>query len=77
MPYKKGISPSFLFFVELMNIYKFNKVFALGRDASNELNYLGVKHSIVRHPSYGGQTEFRNTILLSSGVSTEERTKKL
>ena len=34
------------------------RLIAIGRDASQALQTLGLKHELVRHPSYGGQREF-------------------
>lgn len=69
---KEFMQASFLF-LEIMEIYKFKHVFALGRDASIELTHLGVNHTVVRHPSYGGQAEFRKTILTSSAIAPEQK----
>lgn len=39
-----------------------NRIIAIGRDAQSALSDLGLAIKPVRHPSYGGQTEFIDTI---------------
>lgn len=48
---------------EVLNLFEFEYFFALGRDAYNVLFELGVKPVYVRHPSHGGQFQFRKTII--------------
>ncbi len=38
-------------------------VCALGRDAERALTRLGVRHVYVRHPSHGGQQQFRRSVI--------------
>jgi hypothetical protein len=47
----------------ILEIYDFKYYFALGRDAYAALDEMGLKPIYVRHPSYGGQFEFRKTII--------------
>jgi hypothetical protein len=54
--------------LELLSTFKFARIFALGGDASRALTRLNVEHICVRHPSYGGQTEFRRTMCENYGV---------
>lgn len=44
--------------VELLAMLSIQKIIAIGRDAQNGLVDLGVVASPIRHPSYGGQSEF-------------------
>ena len=48
--------------VSLLQWLKPSKIIALGADAHNALTYLGFANDLVRHPSYGGQTEFARGI---------------
>ena len=45
-------------------VERFNnpKLIAIGNDASKALSDLGFKHELARHPSYGGQREFIETM---------------
>ncbi len=47
---------------DVLNIFQFKYYFALGRDAYSALNNMGLNPIYVRHPSHGGQKEFRKTI---------------
>jgi hypothetical protein len=44
------------------------RLIAIGNDASKALSDLGLKHATVRHPSYGGQREFIETMELIHGL---------
>lgn len=44
---------------QLFDLFQFKKVYALGNDAARALEPMNVKVICIRHPSYGGQTEFR------------------
>lgn len=46
-------------FHELMNLFQFEKVYALGNDAAKAMELVEAEVVCIRHPSYGGQTEFR------------------
>lgn len=46
----------------LLDLFKFEKVYALGNDAARAMITLGVDCQVIRHPSYGGQTEFRRRV---------------
>lgn len=43
----------------MMEAFDFDRIFVLGNDAGRALERLGLPHTYVRHPSYGGQTAFR------------------
>lgn len=45
-------------FFTLLDMIQAPRLVAIGRDAQNALTELGLEHHAVRHPSYGGQTEF-------------------
>ncbi|CAE6686952.1 uracil-DNA glycosylase [Xanthomonas arboricola] len=47
---------------QLLEIFNFKKAFALGNDAARVLRNYNIEVICVRHPSYGGQTEFRRTM---------------
>jgi hypothetical protein len=55
------------------------EVIAIGRDAQTGLAELGIAASPVRHPSYGGQSEFISglcnfyKVAAPSGSPTEKR----
>ncbi|MEW6498975.1 MAG: uracil-DNA glycosylase [Cyanobacteriota bacterium] len=46
-----------------------SKVIAIGRDAQTAMVKLGIKSVKIRHPSYGGQSEFLTTLAELYGVS--------
>lgn len=48
--------------IELIDWLKPVNIVAIGNDAFKALNKLGFKCDYVRHPSYGGQTDFINGI---------------
>ncbi len=54
----------------LLKIYDFEKILALGNDASKRLTDLGIIHEKIRHPSYGGQGEFRKKIFFLNNIET-------
>jgi hypothetical protein len=43
----------------LLDAFAFTRIFVLGNDAARAMERLGRTYTYVRHPSYGGQTEFR------------------
>ena len=45
-------------FLDLLDLLQPTKLVAIGRDAANALEPLPVPVEVVRHPSYGGQSEF-------------------
>jgi len=49
---------------ELIEIFQFKKIYALGNDAARALEPLDVEVVCIRHPSYGGQTEFRRQMAM-------------
>jgi hypothetical protein len=57
----------------LLGFVKPRQVVAIGRDARNGLEELGIPSSPVRHPSYGGQTEFRKGMLDLYGIKCAAR----
>ncbi|MDQ0630426.1 uracil-DNA glycosylase [Pantoea agglomerans] len=58
------------FIQNLLKIYDFEKVIALGNDASKRLSDLGITHEKIRHPSYGGQNEFKRKIFSLNTINT-------
>ena len=54
----------------LLNLVGPVSVMAIGRDAQVGLAELGVASAAVRHPSYGGQTEFREGVLALYGIDS-------
>lgn len=58
------------FIQNLLKIYDFEKILALGNDASKRLSDLGITHEKIRHPSYGGQDEFRKKTFLLNTIKT-------
>lgn len=49
-------------FEELRLIFRPERVFAIGRNAQHAIAGAGIQAVQVRHPSYGGQTEFTETV---------------
>jgi len=49
-------------FDELRSIFKPSRIFAIGRDAQYAMSSAGIQAVPVRHPSYGGQTEFTKKV---------------
>jgi hypothetical protein len=45
--------------VSLLEAFDFENIYVLGNDAERAMTRLGKKCTYVRHPSYGGQAEFR------------------
>ena len=43
---------------EIIDIFKIEKVLALGNTAKESLDKLGIKSVKIRHPSYGGKNDF-------------------
>jgi hypothetical protein len=52
----------------LLDIVNPATVVAIGRDAQVGLTELGITSAAVRHPSYGGQAEFRQGVLALHGI---------
>lgn len=61
------------FLAALMATFKFERIFVLGNDAGRALDRLGIRYTYVRHPSYGGQTEFRRQMALAYDLDLEPR----
>src|ERR1700739_111206 len=57
--------------VRLLEKLKPQSVVAIGRDAQAALVEIGIDAAIVRHPSHGGQTEFRTGLATHYGVSLD------
>lgn len=66
----KEFLTSAFFIRNLLKIYDFEIILALGNDASKRLSDLGIIHEKIRHPSYGGQGEFRKKIFLLNNIKT-------
>lgn len=47
-----------LFLAELINLFQPEKIGAVGRTAERQLRILGLPHTYLRHPSYGGKKGF-------------------
>ncbi|MDX2287634.1 MAG: uracil-DNA glycosylase [Hyphomicrobiaceae bacterium] len=47
-------------FSTLLDAFEFECIYAIGNDAARALERFGVAFECVRHPSYGGQSTFRN-----------------
>lgn len=60
---------------ELFDLFQFKKIYALGNDAARALEPMSVKVVCIRHPSYGGQTEFRRQ--MATEYRLEERQTEL
>ncbi|TAJ31122.1 uracil-DNA glycosylase [Bosea sp. (in: a-proteobacteria)] len=56
----------------LVEMVQPSRIIAIGRDASLALSELGLETSAVRHPSYGGQTEFIASMYELYGVVADE-----
>jgi hypothetical protein len=54
---------------ELINWLEPKQIIAIGNDAHKGLTSLGIACEYVRHPSYGGQTDFENGISKIYGLS--------
>ena len=48
----------------LMSHLQPKQIIAIGRDAQSGLTAMGITHHPIRHPSYGGQTDFLNGLAL-------------
>ena len=55
----------------LLEMIRPKQIVAIGRDAGNALSDIQYPLSTVRHPSYGGQTEFITSVYSLYGVSEE------
>lgn len=53
----------------LIDMFKPRQLVAIGRDAEQALNSSDIKVSTVRHPSYGGQSEFIAGVFKLYGVA--------
>lgn len=60
----------------LLEMVQPTRVVAIGRDANLALSELGLETSAVRHPSYGGQTEFIDGMYELYGVEREPTTPR-
>lgn len=60
-------------FRTLLDLLQPIEIIAIGRDAYLALKELDIPCHRVRHPSYGGQAEFMQTIAKLYGVSSESR----
>jgi hypothetical protein len=58
---------------ELMDMFKPSRLVAIGRDADLALRDMAVPVSAVRHPSYGGQSEFIAGLYTLYGVHERPR----
>lgn len=54
----------------LMDLIKPDFILAIGRDAKLALDELEIESNAVRHPSYGGQSEFINGVSVSYGLQS-------
>lgn len=52
---------------ELMGMFNFERIYVLGNDAGRAMERLGLSFTYIRHPSYGGQTEFRRQMNVEYG----------
>jgi uracil-DNA glycosylase len=55
----------------LIEMFEPERLVAIGRDAQLALQHVGIPVTTVRHPSYGGQTEFISGLLTLYGVKDE------
>lgn len=60
-------------FVAVLEAFNFEHIYVLGNDAARALERLGRSFSYVRHPSYGGQTEFRRQMDEAYALAPEGR----
>lgn len=58
----------FSFLQELVEIFPVNRIVAIGNDAARWTTQLRGEHLQVRHPSYGGQTEFQTKMRRVYGI---------
>lgn len=63
--------------MELFSMLSIREVIAIGRDAQAGLADLGVDASPIRHPSYGGQTEFISGLCALYNVSSANEAARL
>jgi hypothetical protein len=61
----------------LIEMVQPHRIVAIGRDAGLALAELGVETAAVRHPSYGGQTEFTAGIYDLYGLEDEDAVQQL
>lgn len=57
----------------LVNWLGIRRIVSIGQDAANYAGKFGVSLSSVRHPSYGGVTDFRNGIGELHGIDVRQR----
>lgn len=57
----------------IIELFSFKKVYALGNDAARALTVMGVECTVIRHPSYGGQAEFRRRVADEYGARVERQ----
>ena len=69
---RKPVKKDFLLAQEVIdyffNTFKFDKIYAIGRVAENKLKQMGLNPMYVRHPSYGGSSEFKETMFSEFGT---------
>ena len=56
----------------LITMIKPKRIIAIGRDAGMALAGLDISVEVVRHPSYGGQTEFTSSLCQIYGLTDEQ-----
>ncbi|MEA9566839.1 uracil-DNA glycosylase [Xanthomonas sp. WHRI 8932A] len=61
----------------LLGIFNFKKVFSLGNDAARVFRKYDIEMVCVRHPSYGGQNEFRRTMEIEYGTKCRSSQSEL
>lgn len=59
--------------IGLIHLLSPHRVLAIGRDAQLALEDLGVTAEKVRHPSYGGQTEFIQGVSAHYGIRVADK----
>lgn len=62
-PNKKEIDQGEYFLKTLINLFDIHKIIAVGNTAEITLNNLGYGNTKIRHPSYGGKTEFKKQLI--------------
>lgn len=59
------------FLIHLLEALQPERIIAIGNDAAVALQRLGLAHTKVRHPSYGGQSAFCNGVTNAYGLHKE------
>ena len=62
---------------ELIELVQPRHIVAIGRDSQGALEELGIPASCVRHPSYGGQTEFVSGVCSIYGIKQQDQEPSL